>query len=361
MSDQLRRRRLVRPDLDDTALMADAPFPDDDEGGPSASILAEHPELANASDEQRVVVLPDGTRLDPLFHVTMHELAMSALWRDDPPEAWTTAQRLLDAGYERHEILHMVGFAKMGDFFRGLVAALEPEPGSPDRDPAPWEDLPDAPSQLAAMPGAWERYLADARDDADRRRDFAVPPRSAADDAVPSLRADYADIGLSLLDREDEDDRTLLIEAEHPEYEEALDSGEEILGPDGQLMNPRLHVTLHAVIANQLMADDPPEVWDTAKRLLDLGYERHEVLHMLMSAVSTHILSAMRGGAPAGEDDYLDLLDELPESWYAVVDTEAPIDAPPRPPVQPRAESAKKERRPRRGASGRPRGRKRRK
>ena len=41
--------------------------------------------------------------------------------------------------------------------------------------------------------------------------------------------------------------------------EEALKRHEEMLGPDGKPVNPTLHVALHAMIANQLLADDPPE------------------------------------------------------------------------------------------------------
>jgi hypothetical protein len=41
--------------------------------------------------------------------------------------------------------------------------------------------------------------------------------------------------------------------------EEALTRHEEMPGPDGEPVNPTLHVALHIMIANQLLADDPPE------------------------------------------------------------------------------------------------------
>lgn len=47
-------------------------------------------------------------------------------------------------------------------------------------------------------------------------------------------------------------------EAQHLELEEALERHEEILNSDDEPMNPRLHVMLHVVIANQLLADKPP-------------------------------------------------------------------------------------------------------
>ena len=94
------------------------------------------------------------------------------------------------------------------------------------------------------------------------RRDWAVPPR----------RGTYQGLDLARLDPDDEDERTLLLEAQHLDMAEALEQHEEMTGPDGEPMNPRLHVTLHLIVANQLMADDPPETWQTVQRLAGLGY-----------------------------------------------------------------------------------------
>jgi hypothetical protein len=78
-------------------------------------------------------------------------------------------------------------------------------------------------------------------------------PRRAARVAAQPGRAE-TDRGL---DPDDEDERTFLLEAQHPDMEEAPEHHEEMTGPDGQPMKPRLHVTLHLVVANQLLADDP--------------------------------------------------------------------------------------------------------
>ena len=61
----------------------------------------------------------------------------------------------------------------------------------------------------------------------------------------------------------------------------------------GREINPRLHLTLHEIVATQLAEDDPPEVWATAQRLRRLGYGRHEILHMLGAAMSTQIWAAL--------------------------------------------------------------------
>ena len=69
-------------------------------------------------------------------HLHAHEMLADRLWHDRPPHLWTTAQALLDAGYERHEILHrLIGVMdRSGDDPDALREALrvlrhEPPPG----------------------------------------------------------------------------------------------------------------------------------------------------------------------------------------------------------------------------------------
>ena len=38
-------------------------------------------------------------------------------------------------------------------------------------------------------------------------------------------------------------------------------------------------------MAERLWRGDPPELWEAAQRLLDLGLDRHDVVHALMDAV----------------------------------------------------------------------------
>jgi hypothetical protein len=40
---------------------------------------------------------------------------------------------------------------------------------------------------------------------------------------------------------------------------------------EGEPFSPRLHVAMHHVVASQLLADDPPEAWQTVQRLAGLG------------------------------------------------------------------------------------------
>lgn len=139
----------------------------------------------------------------------------------------------------------------------------------------------------------------------EERRVFAVPPG----------RGWYDGIDLSLLDRADEDERRILIQAEHPELHAALRQGSYEIEIDGQVVNPVLHIAMHEVVANQLWHDSPPEMWETARRLLGAGYERHEVLHMLASVVSAEVFETMRNQAPVDADKRRAALAALPESW----------------------------------------------
>src|SRR5438270_13480916 len=62
-------------------------------------IKAEHPELLEAGDEL----------VDATAHLAFHELVAQQIWDDNPPGVWATAQRLETQGYERHDIVHMLG------------------------------------------------------------------------------------------------------------------------------------------------------------------------------------------------------------------------------------------------------------
>ncbi len=64
------------------------------------------------------------------------------------------------------------------------------------------------------------------------------------------------------------------------------------------MINPALHIAMHEIVANQLWADNPPEVWAIAQRLLADGYDRHEALHMLASVVTTEVFEIMRHEQP---------------------------------------------------------------
>jgi hypothetical protein len=136
--------------------------------------------------------------------------------------------------------------------------------------------------------------------DRDRRLAFAIPPLPDPDGAETEL-----------LDLADPDERALLIRTAHPE----LDTEAETMVVDGREMNPRLHLTIHEIVATQLADDDPPDVWATAQRLRRLGYGRHEILHMLGAAMTPQLWAALHDEREYDPEEHRAALAALPESW----------------------------------------------
>lgn len=103
---------------------------------------------------------------------------------------------------------------------------------------------------------------------------------------IPRMTGSVRGIDASLLDPVDPDERRMLIELEHPVLLAAIERRDEDVEIDGSRVNPRLHIALHEIVANQLWDGDPPDTWEAAQRLRELGHERHEILHMLAGVVS---------------------------------------------------------------------------
>jgi hypothetical protein len=104
------------------------------------------------------------------------------------------------------------------------------------------------------------------------------------------------------LDASDPDERALLIQGEHPEYHAAL------ADPDSTTVegvDPRLHLTVHEIVANQLWDDDPPEAWLAAERLLAAGEERHDILHAIGEVVARHLHGSLTGQGSFDLEAYL--------------------------------------------------------
>jgi hypothetical protein len=88
--------------------------------------------------------------------------------------------------------------------------------------------------------------------------------------AFPLLSGWYGGVDLGTLNPSDPADRRILLAADHD-------------GParhDGQP-----HIERHLELADQLWRGEPPELWEAAQRLLDLGEDRHAVLHALMDTI----------------------------------------------------------------------------
>jgi hypothetical protein len=111
------------------------------------------------------------------------------------------------------------------------------------------------------------------------------------------------------LDPGDPDERRLLIEGEHPEYHAVLADP----AFDGEIdgVNPRLHIAVHEVVANQLWDDDPAEAWRAAKRLHDAGVDRHDILHQLGGVVTDTLHGALTNRQAVDPAAYRQALDAL--------------------------------------------------
>jgi len=133
--------------------------------------------------------------------------------------------------------------------------------------------------------------------------------------AAPSGHGSYHDLDLEQLDPDDEDERGLLLEAQHLDMAEALERHEEMTGANGEPFSPTLHVTLHQVVANQILGDDPPETWQTVQRLAGFGYDWHNVMHLVMGPVTEAFWTTMAEKRPFDRADYLRQLAELPGDW----------------------------------------------
>jgi hypothetical protein len=136
------------------------------------------------------------------------------------------------------------------------------------------------------------------------RRSWAVPPGHGS----------YRGLDLELLDPADEDELTFLIEAMHPELADALRRGGE-MSVGGEPFSPRLHVAMHQIVANQLLAGDPPETWQTVQRLAALGYDWHNIMHMIAGVVSEDVYYMVREKRPFDPVGYIGRLNELPGDW----------------------------------------------
>jgi Plasmid pRiA4b ORF-3-like protein/Domain of unknown function (DUF1841) len=156
--------------------------------------------------------------------------------------------------------------------------------------------------------------LADAQDALDRRM-FAMPyfGTRIGEEDYPRLNPG------------DPDERRLLIEGDHPEYHGALTDP----AFDGEIegVNPRLHIAIHEVVANQLWENDPAEAWRAAKRLRDAGDDRHDILHQLGGVVTDHLHGALTNRQAVDLVAYRQALDALrpPSSRRRAKSAVAPV------------------------------------
>jgi hypothetical protein len=101
-------------------------------------------------------------------------------------------------------------------------------------------------------------------------RDLEALPRRAF--AFGVLEGTFRGTDLSSLDPADPADRRILLEADHDH-------------PAGRVSDK--HIDKHSKLAERLWHGDPPELWEAAQRMLDIGMPRHDVVHALIDALQS--------------------------------------------------------------------------
>jgi Domain of unknown function (DUF1841) len=83
----------------------------------------------------------------------------------------------------------------------------------------------------------------------------------------------------------------------------------------GQTVNPGLHVAMRQVVANQVLADDPPQRWQAVQRRAGFGYDWHNIMHMIARLVTEDVCSALQEHRQPDPAACTRRLSELPGDW----------------------------------------------
>lgn len=97
--------------------------------------------------------------------------------------------------------------------------------------------------------------------------------------------------------------------AEHPEYIEWLETGDDALRadftPESGRENPFLHMGMHLAIREQLATNRPPGFAELHRKLCEHFGDAHEAEHALLTPLGETLWEAQRAGRAPDDMDYL--------------------------------------------------------
>jgi hypothetical protein len=79
-------------------------------------VLREHPEYSAELEDWGRGYDPD-TEVNPLMHLLTHQTIEKQLLANTPPEVRQTLDRLMKSGLSRHESIHKIGTAIVGEIY----------------------------------------------------------------------------------------------------------------------------------------------------------------------------------------------------------------------------------------------------
>ncbi|MGA3363206.1 MAG: DUF1841 family protein [Solirubrobacteraceae bacterium] len=115
----------------------------------SVLIRLAHPQLDDAIERDEDELTVDGRAINPRLHLAIHELVATQIIDGDPIEMFDTATRLIAAGRDPHEVLHMLGLTVSDQIW---TAMHDQRPYDRDAHIAALEALPVSWDALAGPP-----------------------------------------------------------------------------------------------------------------------------------------------------------------------------------------------------------------
>lgn len=110
------------------------------------------------------------------------------------------------------------------------------------------------------------------------------------------------------------EDLTAQLIGKHPEYQALFDDPERNqdrdYAPDGNVVNPFLHLMMHLTIEEQISIGQPQGIREQFARLTEKYESEHEAQHAIMDCLGEMIWQAQRNKTPPDPAVYLNCLEK---------------------------------------------------